>query len=83
MRYDSRLEDRDMRMKKARKLLLEGYTLERIMKILRISENTLMDNFRENENYLKGIFFKKTRSISKRMEHLSIKEVQWDLKKKS
>lgn len=76
MRYDSRLEDRDMRMKKARKLLLEGYTLERIMKILRISENTLMDNFRENENYLKGIFFKKTRSISKRMEHLSIKEVQ-------
>ena len=83
MRYDSRLEDRDMRMKKARKLLLEGYTLERIIKILRISENTLMDNFRENENYLKGIFFKKTRSISKRMEHLSIKEVQWDLKKKS
>lgn len=76
MRYDSRLEDRDMRMKKARKLLLEGYTLEKIMKILRISENTLMDNFRENENYLKGIFFKKTRSISKRMEHLLIKEVQ-------
>lgn len=74
MRYDSRLEDRDIRMKKARKLLLEGYNFEEIINKLRITENTLMMTIRGDEKYLDGLFFKKTRAISNKCKYLLNKE---------